>query len=78
MIYYITKSSYTQHYQFWPKMPQPSLNMDDVTFTCPDILNVHLDDVDKLFPKLAITGRYGMKKIEIIEHEDGYIVREIT
>ena len=57
-------------------MPKPKFNGDDVTFVCPGVLSEHLDTVHRLFPKLAIHGEYGMKKIEITEMDDGYFVRE--
>ncbi len=78
MIYYLTKSSYTTLYQFWAKMPKPKIDGDRVTFICPGVLNEHLDFVHKLFPKLAIKGDYGMKKIEIVEQGNGYLIREMT
>ncbi len=84
MTYYLTRSSYTKYYTLWPTFPHPVLDSrsSDITFepsSLPDgcAISRDIQFLERIFPKLELSKKGGVIKVEVTEYEDGYFIREV-
>lgn len=84
MIVYLTRSSWTLWYTFWPKMPFPIVDhiTNDIGWEVSSMpegeaISRDIQFLEKLFPKLEIDRSGGVMKVEITEQEDGYFIRKV-
>lgn len=85
MIVFLTRSSWTKYYTFWPKMPFPIVDhiTNDIGWevsSMPEGIAISRDIqfLEKLFPKLEIDKTGGVMKVEITEQEEGYFLRKVV
>lgn len=84
MIVYLTRSSRTQWYTVWPKMPFPIVDhrTNDVGWVVSSMpegeaISRDIQFLEKLFPKLEIPKTGGVFKVEITEQDEGYFIRKV-